>query len=232
MSGGWLVTGWSVASELWAGLPALLAAVVILLAGWALAGLVRFVTGYLLERTRFNGLCEKTGVSGFLRKGDVDFTPSRLVAVAAYWVVLVLALFRAFHRIGVQAAGTLLHGLDLLVPAMAGAASIAIFGLIAVVFLAKVVRTLARNAGLAFAEILYRTIRLLGVLLVLGMALAQLGIGMQFILDIVRIVVAAVAFGLALAFGLGCKDLARDAMRRFLDRLKESSRSTKSDLEG
>lgn len=41
------------------------------------------------------------------------------------------------------------------------------------------------------------------------------------------------AFAAALAFGLGCKDIARDAMLRFLRNLREKGRAEKGpDLEG
>ena len=43
----------------------------------------------------------------------------------------------------------------------------------------------------------------------------------------------ALVFGLALAFGLGCKDIARSSMERWLRELRERERMTKgTDLEG
>jgi hypothetical protein len=49
----------------------------------------------------------------------------------------------------------------------------------------------------------------------------------------VQILFAALVFGLALAFGLGCKDIARDAAMRFLQNLREKRRTDeRADLEG
>lgn len=218
--------------EYWAAMPGWLAALAILVAGRLLAGAVRFAAGRALERARFDGLCDKMGLSEFLRKGDVSYTPSRLAGMAAYWAILLLALLAAFHQMGVAVAMNLARRLEAVLPALVTAAGVLVFGLIAVFFLAKVARTLARNAGFAFSDLLYKTIRWIGVFLVLGMAVEQLGLDVRFLLDTARIMVAAAAFGLALAFGLGCKDIARDAMRKFIDNMKESGRSSKSDLEG
>ena len=50
---------------------------------------------------------------------------------------------------------------------------------------------------------------------------------------LIQILFAAIVFGAALAFGLGCKDLARDAFTRVLQSLREKKRTDgRADLEG
>jgi hypothetical protein len=69
--------------------------------------------------------------------------------------------------------------------------------------------------------------------LVLSLALEQLNLSRSLLTSLFQILFAAAAFGTALAFGLGCKDIARDAMLRFLRNLREKERAEKgSDLEG
>ena len=76
-------------------------------------------------------------------------------------------------------------------------------------------------------------VKIAGYILVAGLALTQVDLGRTLISTMVQILFAAVAFGLALAFGLGCKDLARDAASRWLQNLREKRRSDgRSDLEG
>jgi hypothetical protein len=68
---------------------------------------------------------------------------------------------------------------------------------------------------------------------VLSLALDQLNLSRSLITTLFQILFAAAAFAAALAFGLGCKDLARDAMQRLLRNLREKERAEKgSDLEG
>jgi hypothetical protein len=48
-----------------------------------------------------------------------------------------------------------------------------------------------------------------------------------------QLLFGAVVFGLALAFGLGCKDMARDAATRIVQNLREKRRADgRADLEG
>ncbi|MBI2553466.1 MAG: hypothetical protein HYV92_03370, partial [Candidatus Rokubacteria bacterium] len=56
-----------------------------------------------------------------------------------------------------------------------------------------------------------------------AVTLHELGVGAQLVHSAFTIVFGAVALALALAFGLGCKDLARDWVTRYL----ESARSNK-----
>ena len=72
-----------------------------------------------------------------------------------------------------------------------------------------------------------------GYILVVGLALEQVDINRTMISTMMQLLFAAVVFGLALAFGLGCKDLARDAAARFLQNLREKRRTdSRPDLEG
>ena len=75
--------------------------------------------------------------------------------------------------------------------------------------------------------------KIAGYVLVVGIALEQIDLSRTMISAMLQILFAAVVFGLALAFGLGCKDLARDAAARFLQTLRERRRSDgRPDLEG
>jgi hypothetical protein len=216
----------------WNALPNGWAALLWIAIGRLAAGVVRLAAGWALDRLRFDDMGQRLGLTEFLRKGDVSYTPSRLAAMALYWMVLLASLLAAFHRLGVEVAVTMVRRVQAWVPSLIGSAGVALFGTLAVVFIAKVVRTIARNAAFPYAELLHRAIRWLGLIIVVFMALEQAGVDVRFVWDIGRILVAATAFGLALAFGLGCKDMARDALRRFLDSFREETRAGRSDLEG
>jgi hypothetical protein len=102
-----------------------------------------------------------------------------------------------------------------------------------IAFLAGFVRTVTRNAGSPYANLWSRITRWVGVVLVLAMAFEQAEIRGSILAGAIQILIAAFAFGMALAFGLGCKDIARNAMERMLANLKERHRdASKTDLEG
>ena len=208
-------------------LPAGFQALLVLAAGWIAAVILRLLLWRFLELVRFNRLCE------FLRKGQVKNGPSRLIGFVAYWTTLLLTLFQISRILDLKVVTSFSERLTAIVPGILAGAFIAIVGLVVVTFIGNFVMTLARNAGYSHARLVARAVKVAGYVLVGGLALGELDIGRTLVTTILQILIGAVVFGLALAFGLGCKDLARDAAMRWLHSLREKGRTEgHSDLEG
>ena len=214
-------------------LPSGVIAVSILMGGWLAAVLLRLILWRLLDLVRFNKLCDRLGISEFLRKGQVRHGPSQLIGFIAYWTMLLVTLFQISRVLDIKVVTSFSQRLADIVPGVLAGAFIGVIGLVVVSFVGNFVMTLARNAGFPHAPLLSRVVKIAGYILVAGLALTQVDLGRTLISTMVQILFAAVAFGLALAFGLGCKDLARDAASRWLQNLREKRRSDgRSDLEG
>lgn len=214
-------------------LPGPLMAFLIILVGWLGAKAVRFVLAGFLRLARFEKLSEKTGFSEFLRKGNVKYGASKLVGTLAYWIVIVLAFIRSSRELDAVLSTTLSSHLVELVPRALAAGFIIVIGAIIMAFFANFALTIARNAAWPNAKLLSKSIQYAGNALVVAIALEQMGLGLTIISSMFLLVFGAVVFGAALAFGLGCKDMAKDAMSRMIRNLRERERESKgSDLEG
>ena len=218
--------------DVWQKIPTGFRGLGLLLAGLCVALLIRLLVGRVLEKLHFDRLCDRTEVSEFLRKGKVRYSPSRLTALLLYWMVLLGSVLWALKIVKFPLVTTLLTQVEGALPSLVAAIGIVVVGYAAVAICANVLGTISRNAGFPYAGILTGTVKALGLLLVLTVALEQLGIAVQVIITVLQIVLGAAALSVALAFGLGCKDLARDAMQKFLERLRERNRNTGPDLEG
>jgi len=216
----------------WQALSPGVAALLVLVLGAGIALLVRLLAGRLLEAAGFNRLWDRVGFTELLRQGAVGHSPARLTALALQWVVLVAMVLWSLQLVGMRVVSDWLAQVGETLPAVMSAIGIAILGYAGIAFLANVVRTIARNSASPHAELLARTVKWVGTLLVIWVAIDQLGVELRAISSVVQILVAAVALGLALAFGLGCKDLARDAMQKFLRNLRERRQPPPTDLEG
>ncbi len=215
------------------GLPTGLRAVLVLAGGWAAAVLLRLLLWRFLELVRFNRLCDRLGITEFLRKGQTKNGPSRLVGLIAYWTMLLVTLFQISRILDIKVVTSFSDKLAAIVPGLLAGIFVGIIGLAVVTFIGNFVMTLARNAGLSHAALIARTVKVAGYILVGGMALGELDIGRAMVTTVLQILIAAIAFGFALAFALGCKDMARDAVTRWLHNLRERGRSDgHSDLEG
>jgi hypothetical protein len=214
-------------------LPVGVQAVVILGAGWLLALLLRRVVTFCLEWRYFHGLWERKGVVDVLRKGNINHTPARVIGVAVYWIVLIVTALFATRLAGAKGWEPLRERIVAFLPAIVAAIAILIVGYAVVSFLANVAQTLAQNAGSSYGAFFRKCVRVAGTVLIVIFSLEQLGMMTGIIGLFLHVLLAATAFGLALAFGLGCKDLARQATEKFLRDMREKHRKPSgNDLEG
>jgi hypothetical protein len=220
-------------AELWGGLPRPVAAVIVLAAGWGAAILLRLLCSRLLAAMKFDKFSERTGLKEFLRKGGVEYSPSRLVGVILYWIVIIVVLILSALALDVRIVDELSGRIAAQLPAILSAALVTGVGLVLVGFLANFAATISRNAGFPSARLLSRIIRWAGYVFIVSIALDQMGIGRNLVGPVFLIVLGAVALGAAIAFGFGCKDMAREAMDRFIRTMMERSRDGGGgDMEG
>jgi hypothetical protein len=214
-------------------LPAWVRALLVLTAGGGASFLVRLICWKLLPLVRFDVLCARIGVSEFLRKGQVNRQPSRLVGSFVGGLGLLVTVFQVSRQLDIEVVTSYSREITAGVPHFLAAVLIVVVGLVVVSFVGNFVMTIARNAAYPHAGLVSRAVKVVGTVLVLSLALEQLNLSRSLVTALFEIAFAAVALGLALAFGLGCKDLARESMLRFLRNLREKERAGKGpDLEG
>ncbi len=220
-------------TSVWSSLPHWILALLVLVLGWCAALVMRLLIAKMFERIKFNQICEKSKFSDFLRKGQVVYSPSKLIEMIVYWIVLLLILLWSANLLNIKMAENLSDRLISVVPEFVSAVLIFVVGIIVVSFVGNFVMTIASNAAFPHARLLSQATKVLGITLVLTLTLEQADIGTHLIASLFQMLIGAVVFGTALAFGLGCKDMARDAMEGFLHKLREKSRAERgSDMEG
>lgn len=214
-------------------MPPIGGAFLIFILGWAAAHFVRFLVPKLLSLLRFDRVSEKTGIAGFLKKGNIDYTPSKLVGVLLYWFLMIIVLSNTVARLDKGAASSISVWIGSALPRTLAAGIIVVIGAVVVTFLANFFITIAKNAAVHNPVLIGKAIKYIGFIIVATMALEQLGLGQTIVSTIFILLFAAIAFGLALAFGLGCKDMARKYAEEFIRNIQEKERMKHgTDLEG
>ncbi len=219
--------------EVWRAMPPALSALLILPAGWLFARFVRFAVARLLAALKVDKLAERTGFAEFLRKGEVEYSPSRLGGAIAYWIVILAVCVAIARSLDVRFVEALSDRIVELFPSVLAAVIVLAIGAMLVTFASNFARTIARNAAWPHAELIARVMKYAGNTILVLVALEQAGLASSMLSRLLQILFAAIVVALALAFGLGCKDLARGAAERFIENLRERDRGSKgSDLEG
>ena len=195
-------------------LPRLLLAVVIVVVGWLFAKAVRFAVVKALRAINFNVVTQKAGIDQFFKEGGSDLDTIRVLASLAFWLVVLAALMIASNSLDLAYVTDLIGRVVLFVPKVMFAVVIVVFGAYFARFVAAALTTYLRDTHAGEAGLIGRLALYAIMVFVIMIALDQMGLG-----DIIRqaflIIVAGVALGLALAFGLGGTKRAADMIDRW-----------------
>lgn len=190
-------------------LPNLLAMLIILSLGWALARGTGLVIERLLRIIGLDRLSNRLGATTALLRGGVKADPSHLIGRSMYWIVLAFAVISALTALNVQPINQFAHSLLAYIPYLFTAAMIVIAGYLLSNFVGQAVLITAVNAGLPPARTVAALSRWGVQLVAAAMALEQLGIAQNIVVVGFGITLGGVVLSAAIAFGLGAKDLAK-----------------------
>ena len=194
------------------------AALVILVVGWLIAKVVRAAVEKGLKALPIDEFARKIKLADFLKKGEIRYQLSELIGVSVYWLVLLAFLLAVLDILGMSAAAGLLQRVLGYVPNVLAGVIVLVLGLFFGTVVNGVVQTAAANAGIAQARGLGSIAQVTVIIFAVAVALEKF-LNSMIIQTAFNTVVMAVAFAAALAFGLGCKDIAGKAVKDFIDKI-------------
>jgi Conserved TM helix len=199
-------------------IPGLLVLLTLLAVGFLLGWLARVVVTRITRAIGVDRLLERWGVAPSLRRSGILRLPSEVLGLVCFWAIFIL-----FASVGVD--GLALPGapgatalLVAFLPPLFTAALILLVGWLVANFLSQGVLIAAVNARLPEARMLARGVQWSVLLFAAATALTHLGIGKEMVLVAFGITFGGVVFALALAFGLGGRNVARNILERRLRR--------------
>lgn len=191
-------------------LPRLAAALVWLLLGWLVARLAQFMLRGALRRVGLDKLVERAGGSAMLSKAGLDRPASQVIARLVYWLVLLVFVLAATESLGLSRVVDTLSGLVDYLPKVLVAVLIVLFGGLLARVAGDTVGGLAGQAGVSTGKLLGQLVRYGLLAFVVILALEQLQVQTTLLIAAAIALVGATALTLALSFGLGTRELARD----------------------
>jgi len=211
--------------------PRFVVMLILVLIGWVIAALLRTALRSILRVTKFDKLSEDAGATQLLKKAALPPT-SELLSRFVFWIA-----WLGFILVGasvLQIVGLEDHVARFFefLPRLFAAIFVFFFGLLAASFFSRAALLAAVNADLPSPRLISTMVRTLIIIFALSVGFEELGIGENTVMITFGIVFGALMFGLALAFGLGGRDLARQYLeRRFVhERKKEEKQDELSPL--
>jgi hypothetical protein len=189
-------------AELVAFLPRLVVALGLLMAGWLLGRIARWVTGRLtvrLARIRSRGAVERA-----VRDSGVERVASEVVGRIVFWTVLVFFAALAGEVLGLAVASGGLTVVMRYLPSVLAAVLIVLVGLVMSNLARDAVVSLSSSSGVS-GRVPGQLVRFTVLLLAAVVALDQIGIDSTLLILAVGIAMAALLGSAALAVGMGAR---------------------------
>ncbi|HET7024648.1 MAG TPA: hypothetical protein VFI39_05545 [Gemmatimonadales bacterium] len=195
--------------------PAIIAFLVIILAGLIFARqLERWIDG-LLARMNFNRMADAGGITEAVGRVQKGLDPVHAVGKLVFWLVMLVAILLASAALGLESISQMFGILLGFIPTLVTAIVIIILGIIVGEFVRGIIVASAGSVdGVpTFAKLAKAVV----VLVAVFMAVSQMGVAAEIVNAAFILIVGAMALAVGLAFGLGNRDLAGEITRRWYE---------------
>ena len=187
-------------------LPRLVAFLVILLIAYIVAKVVQKILTRVLQRVGLDRALHSGQTGQYVERFSPGASPSRLIATIAFWAIFLAGLSMAVSFLGVEALTDFLAAIYAYLPKVIAAVLIfVVAGAIAAAVGALVARTMGDTPT---GKIVGAVVPVLIMGIAAFMILDQLEIAPQIVTITYAALIGALALGMALAFGLGGRDVA------------------------
>ena len=144
-------------------------------------------------------------------------TPSEFVGIVVQVGILLFAVVAATDVLGIPALTAIVSGIVLVAGRVLSGLVVFAIGL----YLANLAFSLIASSGTRQARLLGQAARIAIIAFVAALALQQMGIGSDIVNLAFGLLLGAIAVGIALAFGLGGREIAADQIREWLASFKQ-----------
>jgi hypothetical protein len=199
-------------------LPNLLAMIAIFVIGFLIAWIVKGLLLRFFKGIQLDSKSEQWGLTHALSKGGSIYSPSLLLSQFFYWVIVLITLILGIDALQVAATQHLIAKFFDYLPDLFVAILIMVVGYLIASFLGQATLIAAVNARIDSAKLFGRAVRWFILLLALTVALYHLRIAEKIIIVAFTIIFGGVMLALAIAFGWGGRDLAKEFLEKLYHR--------------
>jgi len=185
--------------------PGFLGASLILVIGWAISKVIEMIATRALHRFGLDNASDRLRVSETLLRGGIGGRPSVIAGRLLFWLLMLTFLLSAVETLGVTSATETIDRLIGFLPNIVASGLILIVGLLAARLIRNVVASSAAATSLTQADRLGAASQVLVAIVVVVLALEQIGVETELLVTLMTALVAGLTVTLGLCFALGAR---------------------------
>lgn len=192
-------------------LPRLGGAIVLLIIGWVVGSLTGRGIKKLLIRYKIDERITK--------KGKPFFRLSEIVPLLISWIIYLIFIQAALSEevLGIPTLATIVGAIVSFLPSLLEGIVLVIVGYA----LGEYIREQIEKSKMIYSEIIGNVIFFFIIYVSIALALPLWGINPSLVNNILLIIIGSVGIGLAIAIGLGLKDIVKEIAKEYMKRIKK-----------
>jgi hypothetical protein len=193
-------------------IPRFINGLIILIVGYLICLLVRWLVRLVLRGIRLEQLSERTGITAVIRGLGVRAPITQILAQVVFFFLILSFATAAVRLMGLAAVAELLENVLRFIPRAISAALLLIFGSMLARFLGNTIAAVAENVNITYGGALGKLLEYAIVIFSAVLAISTLGVDTTLLTSSLTIIVASAGLAVALTFGLGTRDAARNVI--------------------
>lgn len=193
-------------------IPRFVNGLIILIVGYLISRLVRWLVRVILREIRFDHLAQRTGITNALEALGVRIPLSEVIAQVVFFFLLLSFAISAFGLMGLTAVADLLQSVLRFIPRAISAGIIIIFGSMLARFLGATITAVTENVNITYGRVLGKIIEYAILAFVIVLAISTLGVDTTILTSSLTIIIASAGLAIALTFAIGARESARNVI--------------------
>ena len=208
----------SFGQKLLGAIPGILGAILIIFLGWFFAKPLSRGVSRLLKLVKFDVLADKIKASDFLKKANVDRSPSEVIGAFIYWILMLLVIISASDALGWTAVSAEVSKLLSLLPNVLVGIIFFVIGFYIASFVRDFIRGAASSLNIGTGKMISGFVFYLLLILITLTALNQAGVDTSIITNNLMLILGAILAAAAISYGFASRDLLSNILAGFFSR--------------
>jgi small-conductance mechanosensitive channel len=210
-------------------IPNVIGFLVILVVGYLVARIVKTVVSKLLDKAGLDQHLHSGQTGEYVEKVSPGASPSRLIASVVFWFIFLFALSAAIGALQIPAVTAFMNQVLAYLPNVVVAVLIfVVAGVVAAAVAGLVAKTMGDTpTGKVVASVVPALVMGIAIFMILN----QLKIAPEIVQITYTALIGALALGLALAFGLGGREVAAEMLRNAYQKGQQHKGQVKADMQ-
>ncbi|HZU03882.1 MAG TPA: hypothetical protein VFA10_29735 [Ktedonobacteraceae bacterium] len=196
-------------------IPHFVNGLIILIVGYLISAGIRWLVRFILQRVHLQELADRAGIINAMRRLGIRASLPEIIAQILFFFLFLSFATAAVRLMELLAVADLLESLLLFIPKAISAAILILFGSMLARFLGNTLTAVADSVNITYSTALGRIVEYAIVAFVVVLAISTLGVDTTILTSSLTIIIASVGLAIALTFGLGSRESARNVIAGF-----------------